>query len=258
MIRRGRATSLCLLPLGVLALLAMVPAGRAASSPTVDDIVQRYLAACGGLKKIKSVQTLVEKGRISTGADRVALVTRERKRPDHTRFEFTLQGVTNVFVSDGQKGWRMSPIQGDLEPTPLPDEVVKEAAEQGDIEGPLVDWKAKGHQVEVVGHEMVDGHDTYKLKLTLKSGATRYEYLDVKSMYRVRTESTRQVRGRPVRIMTTFANYKKIGGIAFPHLIEVVAEGRPQKLRVEVDSIEVNPSLSDSLFTMTPAAPAQP
>lgn len=251
-------TERCLLPLGAVALLAVAPTAQAASTPTVDDIVARHVAACGGLKKIKSIQTLVEKGRVTTGADRVAVVTRERKRPDHTRFEFTLQGVTSVFVSDGQKGWRMAPIQGDVDPTPLPDQVVKEAAEQGDIEGPLVDWKAKGHQVELVGHETIDGHDTYKLKLTLKSGAVRFEYLDVKSMYRVRTESTRQVRGRPVRIETTFADYKKVGGIAFPHVIEVVAEGRPQKLRVEVDSIEVNPPLSDALFTMSPATAAQP
>jgi len=240
----------------VVALLGVTTATPGTASPTVDEIVTRYVAACGGLKKIRSIQTLRETGHLSAGPNREALVTRARKRPDRSRFEFTLQGVTNVFVSDGQHGWRMSPFVGDEEPTPLPDTVVAEAAEQGDIEGPLVDWKAKGHQVELVGREVVDGRDTYKLKLTLKNGAVRYEYLDVKARTRVRTESTRQVRGRPVQIETTFSDYKKTGGVLFPRRIEVVAAGRPQRLSVTVDSIEVNPPLGDSLFTMS--APTEP
>jgi len=222
---------------------------------SVDEIVERYVEARGGLKKIRSIQTLREQGRISAGADREALVTRELKRPNRTRFEFTLQGVTGVFVSDGEHGWKVSPFDGDAVPQPLPDEVVREAAEQGDLEGPLVDWKAKGHQVELVGRENVDHREAYKLKLTLKSGDVRYEYLDVKSLYQVRTDSTRTIHGRAVVVQTTFGDYKKTGGILFPRRIEVGAVGRPQRLKVVVDKVEINPPLSDTLFEMS--APGQ-
>ena len=250
---RGRFDWLRLPPL-VMALFAVTMAAAATPAPTVDEIVARYVSACGGLKKLQSIQTLREKGYMTAGADRRALVTRERKRPNRTRFEVTVQGVTGVFVSDGLQGWRMSPFQGDEAPTPLPAEVVEEAAEQGDIEGPLVNYKAKGHQVELAGRESVGGREAYKLKLTLKSGAVRYEYLDVKSLHRVRTDSTRQVRGRAVQIQTTYSDYKKIRGILFPRLIEVEAAGRPQKLRVVVDTIEVNPTLGDDRFEF-PASP---
>jgi len=161
-----------------------------------------------------------------------------------------------VFVSDGRHGWRMSPFEGDEAPTPLPAEVVQEAAEQGDIEGPLVDYKAKGHQVELAGRESVGGREAYRLKLTLKSGSVRTEYLDVKTFQRLRTDSTRQVRGRAVQIQTTYGDYKKVRGILFPRLIEVEASGRPQKLRVVVGPIEVNPPLGDDRFELS--APPQP
>lgn len=245
-----------LLPAVAMALFAVTAAAPAAPSLTVDEIVARYVAARGGLTKIRSVQTLRQKGHATAGADRQAIVTRELKRPSRTRFEFTVQGVTAVFVSDGQQGWRVSPFEGDVDPKPLPDEVVQEAAEQGDIEGPLVEWKLKGHKVEIVGREVVGSRDTYKLKLTLESGAVRYQYLDVKSFHLVRTDSTRQVRGRAVQIQTTFDDYKKTAGILFPRLIEVEAAGRPQRLRVVVEKIEVNPPLSDSRFeTPLPAKP---
>ena len=225
-------------------------AATAPSAPTVDDIVARHVAWRGGLKKIRAIQTLREQGRVSAGADRQGVVTRERKRPSRSRFEFTVQGVTSVFVSDGQHGWKMSPFDGDTGPSPLPDEVVAEAAEQADIEGPLVDWQAKGHKVELDGRESVGGRDTYKLKLTLKNGGVRYEYLDVKTLERVRTESTRTVRGRPVLIETTYGDYRKSGGVRFPHLIDVETAGRPQGLHVMVDTIEVNPPLSDDRFRL--------
>jgi outer membrane lipoprotein-sorting protein len=225
-------------------------------TPTVDQIVAKYIAARGGLDKIRSIKTLREKGRLTAGADRQALVTRELKRPGHTRFEITVQGVTGVFVSDGRRGWKMSPFDGDTEPKPLSEDVINDAAEQADIEGPLVDWKAKGHQVELAGVEQVDGHDAWRIKMTLKSGVVRYEYIDSKTSYRVRTDTTRLVHGRPMQVTMIFGDYKKTGGTVFPQLIEISSADRPQKLRVVVDQIEVNPPLAEDRFAM--AVPARP
>jgi outer membrane lipoprotein-sorting protein len=235
---------------------AKTPAPPASQAPTVDDIVARYIKTCGGLDRIRAIRTLREKGRVNAGPNREALVTRERKRPDSSRVEFTLQGVTSVYASDGHQGWRMSPFDGDTAPTPLPEEVVSEAAEQADIEGPLVDWKAKGHTIALDGTETVGDHQAYKVRLTLKSGAVRYEYIDTKTFTRLRADSTRQVHGHPVKIETTFSDYRKTDGILFPRQIEIEAEGRPQKLRIDVEKVEVNPPLEDARFAMPPTAPA--
>jgi hypothetical protein len=227
------------------------PAAPAKASPTVDDIVARYVAERGGLKKIRSIQTLRQHGNATAGPGRQGVVARELKRPNRVRFEFTVQGVTGVFASNGVRGWKVWPFEGDMTPAPVPDEVVQEAVEQADIEGPLVDFKSKGHRAEMVGHETVGGRDTYKIKLTLKSGAVRHEYLDVETLHLVRSDSTRQVRGAPVDIQTTFGDFRKTRGILFPHLVEVAAAGRPQKLRIVVDKIEVNPPLDEARFEMS-------
>ncbi len=225
------------------------PSAKAAPSATVDEIVGRYVTARGGMQKLRDLRTLRQEGRVSAGAGRDGLVTREIKRPGKIRFEFTVQGVTSVFASDGQRGWKVSPLEGEMSPQPLPDEVLIDAREQADIDGPLVDWKSKGSQIELVGREAVGGHDAYKLKLTLKSGGVLTAYVDVKSASLVRTEATRQVRGKRIRIETTFGDYRKTAGILFPHLVEVRAAGRPQVLRIVVDKVEVNPALSDARFT---------
>ena len=250
----------------VLALAAAIiattlasAAGRQAPArptPTVDQVIAKYVAARGGLDTIRSIRTLREKGRLSAGADRQALVTRELKRPGHTRFEITVQGVTGVFVSDGRRGWKMSPFDGDTEPRPLSEDVVNDAAEQADIEGPLVDWKAKGHRVELAGVEQFAGHEAWKIKMTLKSGVVRYEYIDTKTGYRVGTDTTRLVHGRPMQVTMTFGDYKKTAGTIFPHLIDVASADRPQTLHVVIDQVEVNPPIAEDRFAMV--VPAQP
>ncbi len=224
------------------------PSASPAPLPTVDEIVGRYVTARGGMEKLKALTTLRQEGRVNAGAGRVGLVTREIKRPGRIRFEFTVQGVTSVLASDGQRGWKVAPLEGEPGPQPLPDEVLVDAREQADIDGPLVDWKAKGSQVELVGREAVDGRDAWKLKVTLKSGGVLTAWLDVESANLVRTEATRLARGKRVRIETTFGDFRKTGGILFPHSVEVRAAGRPQVLRIAVDKVEVNPTLSDARF----------
>jgi outer membrane lipoprotein-sorting protein len=251
---RGRLASAVLVaallaaPAALAAPPTPTPSEKATPSPTVDEVVGRYVAARGGIQKLRALQTLRQEGRVNAGAGRTGLVTREIKRPGKIRFEFTVQGVTSVLASDGQHGWKVSPLEGATGPQPLPDEVLIDAREQADIDGPLVDWKSKGSQIEFVGREAVDGHDAYKLKLTLKSGGVLTAWVDVKSASLVRTEATRHVRGKQVRIETTFGDYRKTGGILFPHLVEVRAAGRPQVLKIVVDKVEVNPPLSDARF----------
>jgi hypothetical protein len=235
----------------------LLAAAVSAPAPTVDSIVADYVATRGGLAKIRAVKTLRQTGHASTDGGRQAAITRELARPDKSRFEFTVQGMTAVYVVNAGKGWQVSPYEG-MTVKPLSDDAVADAMEQADIEGPLVDWKAKGHTLELAGTEKVAGREAYKLKLTLKDGSVRHEYIDVATHRQVRTEATREVRGHPVHVTATFSGHKMTGGVLFPSLVEVEAEGRPQKLRIVVDKVEVNPKLSPKRFERAAGNPGSP
>lgn len=229
---------------------AGAPPATATASPSVDEIVARHVAARGGLKKIKSLATLRQTGQIDAGPGRKAIAVRELKRPGKIRFEFTVQGVTGVYVCNGTTGWQVSPFEGEMAPTALSEETVREALEQADLDGPLVDWSAKGHQLELVGRATVGDRETYKLKLTPPSGAVQYHYIDVKSYYLLRVETTRHARGRPVTIEATFSGHKKTKGLLFPRVIEFRTANRPGRMLITVDKLEVNPVLSDARFAL--------
>jgi hypothetical protein len=230
----------------VLAAVLTAPAG----AQTVDEIVSKYVAARGGAAKLAAVQSVRMTAKARAPGGREAVVVREVKRPGRIRVEFTSQGVTGVYACDGEQGWQVSPLEGQWEPRAMPPEEVRVALEQSDIGGPLVGWKAKGHKVELMGRESLDGRPVFKLAVTLKSGDVREMYIDVESSLHVRTESTRPLRGRQIAMETSFGDYRPTDGVLFPHSVEVGAKGRPDRLRIVVDKVEVNPVLDDVRFRM--------
>jgi hypothetical protein len=230
--------------------LGAVLASATLSAQTVDEIVARHVAARGGREALAAIRTLRMAGRLTAGPGREAIVRREIARPGRIRTEFQFQGTTGVYVWDGSAGFRVSPLDGSLEPEPLSEEAAELSAEQADIDGPLIGWKAKGHQVELVGKAALPGGPAHELKVTLKSGVVRHVWLDAATGLVVKTGSTRRVRGHELDFETVYGDYRPSGGVPFARSIEMGVRGRPQRLRIVVESVETNPALDDARFRM--------
>lgn len=241
------------MPRNALLLLAVGLTAAPVSAQTLDEVVAGHVAARGGRERLAAIQSLRMSGRATAGPGREALVSREVKRPGRIRTEFVYQGMTAVYVFDGQRGWQIAPFAGSFAPEPMPEEAARLALEQADIDGPLVDWKAKGHRVELVGREKRAEREVLVLELALAGGAARRLFLDASSLLLVRMESTRSVRGREVALETAYSDYREVAGVLFPHAIETTARDRPGRLSVRVESIEANPPLDDARFEL-PAA----
>lgn len=234
----------------LLAAAAVLLASSLAGAETVDEIVTRYVAARGGREALAAIRTVRMTGRVVAGPGREAIVRREIARPDRIRTEFEFQGTTGIYVWDGTTGWRVSPLDGGLEPEPLTGEGAALSAEQADIDGPLADWRTKGHRVEVVGSATLAGGAAHELEVTLKSGGIRRLWIDDATGLVVKTASTRSIRGHAVEVETTYSDYRQTAGVAFARSIEIGPAGRPGRLRIVVESVETNPVLDDARFRM--------
>jgi hypothetical protein len=236
-----------------LILVPLLGALLAACSPPapVDEIVASNLAARGGRDRIRALRSIRETATATASGGRVARVVREIKRPGFFRLEFSYHGTTSIFANDGETGWQVAPLQGQFEPKAMaPEADAAAGVDQRDIEGALVDWREKGHMVELLGRETLPGGEAFKLKLTLEGGAIRYDYVDVASRQVVRADVTRTIRGRPVELQNTFSDFREVGGIVFPYLIETRAKDRPEVIRIEVEKIELDPDLDDARFRL--------
>lgn len=233
----------------LLALFALL-ADPLLAAESLDDILARHLAARGGREALAAVRSVRMVGTANAGPGRLAIVRREIARPGRIRTEIVFQGTTGVYTWDGAVGWQVSPLDGRLDAERMPPEEAAAAEELADIDGPLVEWKVKGHAVEVVGREALPGGPADRLKLTLRSGAVRDVWLDANSRQVVRTLASRNIRGQAVVLETVFADFRETAGVRFARSSETAVVGRPRRLRIVVDSVEVNPPLDPSRFSM--------
>jgi len=242
-----------LLALGAL-LAPIAHADTAAAPMTVDDILAKHYEACGGLAKMKAVNTMRVTGTITLGPGMEAPFTMERKRPGMRRMEFSLQGMTGIQAFDGSKTWSVMPFMGKKDPEVGTDEDNKNAQDDADFDGALVDYKTKGHTIELMGKEPVEGADAYKLKVTKKNGNIEYDYLDAETFLLVKTEGKVKRRGTEMEGETTFSDYKEVDGLMQPFSMESGAKEMPQKQKLTFTKIELNVPLDDARFAVPAGA----
>jgi len=238
--------------MSMIALAVLAPCLLAQS---VDEIIAKNVQARGGADKLKRVKSIKSTATMSMGPGIEAPGTLIQKRPALARLEFTVQGLTAVQAFDGKNGWQIMPFMGKKDPELMSADEAKEIEENADLDGPLVDYKSKGHQVELQGKEKIEGTDAYKLKVTLKNGDVQTIYIDSDSFLDIKEVTKRTVRGTEQEIESAIGDYKPVDGIMFPFAVESGIKGTDQKQKLTITKVELNVPADDSIFKMPAAAP---
>ena len=241
----------------VMGLTACLVLSGSLLAQTVDELVSKNIEARGGLAKIKAVKSMKMTGHLTIGPGTEAPMTIELTRPNKMRLDFTVQGTTISQAYDGKQGWQLNPLGDSKTAKRMSPDDQKEAEEQADIDGPLVDWKTKGHKVELVGKEKFEGTDAYKLRVTLKTGSVRYMFLDANSFLYIHGEEKRTIRGTEMETEQTIGDYKDVGGLLMPHSFESGVKGHPEKQKLTIEKIELDVPISDERYAM-PAQKEEP
>jgi len=235
-------------------LAAMAFFSIAANAQTVDEVIAKNIQAKGGADKLKSVRSLRTTAKFSQGSFR-ADFRQENKRADKVREEFIIQGLAQVQAYDGKTGWQISPFGGRKDPELLSQDDLKSLVVDADIDGPLVDYKEKGHKAELVGHDSVEGTDCFKIKLSMKNGDVRYYYLDVDSFLELKLEIQTTIRGALQENELYYGDYEQVNGIYYPFAVEQAQKGSASRAQITVEKIEQNIPLEDAHFTMPVSKP---
>jgi len=238
-------------------LLAAPLLAAALPAQTADELIQKNIQARGGIAKIKAVQSMRLTGTMSVEDERMPS-TLEIKRPNKTRWEFTVDGQTAVQAFDGKTGWSLMPFAGKTEPETMSDDDLRDIELQADMDGPLVDYKEKGNRIEVAGREKVGERDAWKLAVTLKNGEVRDVYLDARTYLQFLTVTRRTVEGKRVEVDSEIGDYRDVGGLMLPHSFEASVDGAAQKQSLRFDKIELNVPIDDARFHMPARRPERP
>ncbi len=232
-----------LLAFAMLGLFAL-PAG----AQTADEIIAKYLKTIGGATKIAAVKSIRRTGKLTGGGGFEAVVVQENKRAEFVREEFTFQGMTGVNAFDGKTGWKIEPWGGKKDVETLSEEELKGMIEDAEFDGPLVNYQQKGHQVEFIGKDEIEGTECLKLKVTRKNGDVSIFFMDTDYFVPIKIETKRMVRGAEQESETSLGDYKEVAGVYWPYSFESGLKGSPNKSQITYEKIEVNVALDDSRF----------
>ena len=214
------------------------------ASLTVEEIVGKYIKAVGDSEELKSLR--LSGHYTSRGLEYPFTIT--QVRPDRFHLEVINDGKKVVAAFDGEAIWEMDEIRP-TSPQPIRDLRTKTFIEAlADLNGAVVDFEAKGHQVALVALETIDGTPTYHLAVTLKSGRVEEWYLDSTSFLLVR-KAIKVVRGdRSFEQSLYFLDYKEFGGFMIQQYIERLDGHRVKGY--EISEVEINPQVDNRIFSM--------
>ena len=239
------------LPVCISSAMLGIASTQALSSLTASQLIDRNVAAKGGLQAWRAVQTMSFSGKLDAGGKSKAQLpfVLEKKRPRKTRVELVFANDTAVQVYDGANGWKLRPYLGRRTVEPYSPEELKSAAFESDVDGPLVDYASKGSKVELEGVEKVENQDAYKLKVTLKGGQVQHVWLDSATFLEVKVEGTpRRMDGKMRPVSIYLRDYKTVNGLKIPYVIETAVEGNRDTHKMLIETVAVNTKLEDALF----------
>ena len=234
------------------------------AAQTAEEIVRKALDARGGMQKIKTVQSERISGQVSFSQGPQGTFVVELKRPLKMHVEISIEGQKIIRVYDGKSsGWVVNPFAENKDAQPLPAEDLKSISDESDFDGPLVDYQAKGNQIELVGKEKLDDKPVYRLKLTNKNGDVRFYFIDASTFLLLKWEGRRKTEEQELPWESFFSEFHEVQGLKYPFRIDQGSPGTEIKQTLIAEKIEIDPAIDDSRFAKpappdTPAAPAQP
>lgn len=262
---------------------------------TAAQIVNKNVTARGGQKAWLGVQTLQESGKMGAGGDnrqsQAAAIpalkrpgkqqmklpqsprlsqeaqlpfTLDLERGRKMRLELQFAGKTAIQVYDGANGWKVRPYLNRMEVESFSEDELRKSAMQAELDGPLVNYEAKGTTVALEGTDKVGDHDAYRLKLTTKDGRSFHVWIDAKTFLEAKIEGTpRRLDGLEHPVEIYYSDWRTVDGLQIPFVMEtkvlaIQAQGKgavPASAsnfpveKIVIDKVEVNPKLDAGLFT---------
>jgi hypothetical protein len=232
--------------------LAFAAPGKTVAQLSAEQIVARNVAARGGLETWRTVQTMVWIGHLES--EHAPLPTMgfilEQARPNKTRFQLIAMNARSVRTFNGAQGWKLRPSQDPHSGVqPFGIDELRFAQTAPGIEGPLIDYAARGSTLSLDGVEDVEGRKAYRLTVQSSSGERDQVWVDAESFLDLRYDRPfHDATGASHTVSVTYKDYKSIGGVQVPSTILTRSAVGSTPDRMVIERVVVNAPLEDRIF----------
>ena len=156
------------------------------------------------------------------------------------RGDYSWAGAASVSAFDGKTAWMWNSQQ-----QKVTTRLTSDLSAGFGFDGPLVDYQAKGFQVELQGKAKAEGKECFKLRVTSKGGDVSTHYIDAKTFLEVAFEG--KPRSAPMGVRIVYEDWKPVDGIMVAHTTVQATSGIGNQ-RMTIDKVEFNVPIDDTRF----------
>jgi hypothetical protein len=238
--------------LGLAALLLAWT--HVAAAQTVDDVVEKHLAAIGGrpaLGKIKSRSIAGTIVLMTPAGDMSGSVELLNAVPNKVRtvikVDLSSLGAGQLVIDqrfDGKTGYVLDSLQGNRDITGNQLDNLRNSS----FPNPLLNYKELGFAASLKGKEKVGDRDAFVLVLEPTSGSVVRQFIDAETYMLLKQVVKVDVPqlGQEVEQATEFSDYREVDGVKLPFRVQ--ASSTVQNYTITVSKMEHNGPVDDTLF----------
>ena len=154
-----------------------------------------------------------------------------------------MDGQTIINGFDGKAPWMVNPLTGVNGPMSITGPQADVIREQSSFDGPLVDYKARGYRITLMGTETLGGRQVHRLRIMGPTQQAQECVLDaatgLEALIVTRTE-----RGSFEQEMS---DYRVVDGITMPFSIRTLFNGVSQS-QIVVKTVQFGVAIDNRLF----------
>ena len=224
-------------------------APAATATPSVDQILNRYVEATGGRAAWQKLTSRISTGTIEVPSMNLSgTLELDEKAPNRTLAVITLAGASFRQAFDGTVGWTDDPQDGFHEQSGAE---LAEARREADFYFPL-DLRKHYARLEAKGKEKIGERDTYLLEGTLPEGGKPDRiYFDIQTGLPVRMISEHHVADSASDFQEDFDDFREVDGVKLPFSIR--QKTSEVEMIIKIEEVRHNVDIDDARF----AKPAQ-
>ena len=237
-----------------LSALLILLSAPGASAQTVDEIVEKSIAALGGRAAHAKLKSRSSSGSItlSTPVGEVPgtieiLQASPNKARTVIKADLTSLGAGPFVLDqrfDGKSGYVMDSLQGNRDMTGNQLDNLR----NNSFPQPLLNYKDLGTSAKLGEKEKVGDRDAFVINFEPVSGSPTRLYIDAETYLPIRSVITADVPqlGRQIEQTTDFLDYREVDGIKIA--FQLKAASAVQNFTVKVNSVEHNIAVDEALF----------
>jgi outer membrane lipoprotein-sorting protein len=207
---------------------------------TANDVINNYLEAIGGRKKISNVEDRTTIMHAQIMEQNLSIVIKQ-KAPNKLKQNIRSGEMNQTILYDGMNGVM---IVGDKK-TEFDDKKLEKLKLEAAMNF-LLDLKVYGVSLELKGIETIDSTVCYKILLINEGGTNWVQYYEIDSGLKIKEVKEVETAQGSFQQETFYGDYKEVDGLKFPFNIK--QSFGMQTIEMNVSSIKLNDGLEDSIF----------